>query len=64
MAISVMIVLRNIDFSPREIAQRLHCKRCRWPKVSDRRVSSLAIFSAIRRASSLPPLRHERKTVR
>jgi hypothetical protein len=41
MANSVMSVLRNIDFSPGEIAQRLHCKRCRWPKVSGRQVSSV-----------------------
>jgi hypothetical protein len=32
MAVSVMSVLLNIEFPPREIAQRLHCKRCRWPK--------------------------------
>jgi hypothetical protein len=41
-----MSILRNIDFSPREIAQRLQCKRCRWPKVSDRQVSSRRVIVA------------------
>ena len=49
MAISVMIVLHNIDLSPREIAQRLHCKRCRRPKVSDRQVSSVGAIGLTRR---------------
>jgi len=32
---------RNIDYSLREIAQRLHCQRCRWPEVSDRQSAAV-----------------------
>jgi len=37
---------RNIDYSLREIAQRLHCQRCRWPEVSDRQSAAVGWFGA------------------